>query len=273
MGKTKPRHWWLGAVVLTVTLGVQCADAGTGWIMTSCRLTRRANEDPIVFPRQVGVSHLHQFFGNLFGGVSPAMATYFSMTSGLTTCQQNDRAGYWVPALWQDGVQVPPADDSRGIRIYYRRRVSLPVRSFPPDFRLVARQKYGREIYWGCSDNSTGKLTAPASCATGRITLHIGFPDCWNGLRRTGNEDTPNLAYGSSKGCPSTNPILLPRVIFRLEYPVGTTTGTITLGPMPDGMFLPASAAHGDFWNTWVQADLDRLVRDCLNADVDCGKL
>jgi len=30
---------------------------------------------------------------------------------------------------------------------------------------------------------------------------------------------------------------------------------------------------HADFWNTWNQAELERQVRDCLHAGVNCELL
>jgi len=104
----------------------------------------------------------------------------------------------------------------------------------------------------------------PQSCASGAISLHVGFPNCWNG-KVTGTNDTPNVGYPSSGACPSTHPRVLPRVIFRTEYPVGTTTGKITLSSGP------SYTVHADFWNTWEQSALDRLVARCLRANTDCG--
>jgi len=53
--------------------------------------------------------------------------------------------------------------------------------------------------------------------------------------------------------------------IFRIEYPVGAETGEITLAS--GGSWT----VHGDFWNTWKQPALDRLVARCLRADEDRG--
>ena len=74
------------------------------------------------------------------------------------------------------------------------------------------------------------------------------------------------MVHARDGKCPSGY-VGLPRVILRLEYPVGPLTGQIALssgGP---------ETAHGDFWNTWDQATLAWLVTDCLNAGNDCGKL
>jgi len=126
----------------------------------------------------------------------------------------------------------------------------------------------GMELYWGCSDNSTGKLFAPpASCTTGIISLHVGFPNCWDGVR-THTDDTSHVRYPNDDGlCPRAFPHELPRVILRWEYPVGRSTGSVTLASGP------TYTVHADFWNTWHQRRLVSLVTNCLNAFVDCGTL
>lgn len=261
------------------------AHAGSpGWI-TTCPPTHRGADDPIVFPRQPGAAHLHQFFGNRS---VDAFSTYRSMLAGSTSClSKPDTAGYWVPALYEDGRYVSPrgvradGDPTRTVFYYRANNVSdsyqaaHPVEAFPRDFRLIAgnararsadeQPELGKEIYWGCSDNSTGKLKRPRSCSTGAISLHVGFPNCWNG-KVTGSNDTPNVVYPSSGVCPRRYPRLLPRVIFRIEYPVGRTTGRITLSSGP------VYTMHGDFWNTWKQRALERLVATCLRRAQDCGR-
>jgi hypothetical protein len=276
----------LGLVCALVAVFVSPAApalAGTGWI-TICPPTHTASDDPIVYPGQPGASHLHQFFGNRSTNAS---STYSSMLAASTSCGTGtDRAGYWVPALYEDGRYVSPtgyrADGKPTRTVFYYRadnlsssyRAAHPVEAFPPNFRLIAgnshamspaeQPKLGKEIYWGCSDNSTNKLQLPPSCSSGAISLHVGFPNCWNG-QVTGTNDTPNVVYPSSGVCPSTYPRVLPRVIFRMEYPVGTTTGNITLASGP------SYTIHADFWNTWQQTDLERLVSSCLRTNTDCG--
>lgn len=274
-------------VVLVLTL----AAAGTflasspatasspGWL-NKCGYSHSRMDDPIVFPDKPDASHLHDFLGNKS---TKASSTLASMRSAGTTCTLGtDTAGYWAPALFRNGTKVSPtgswAGHSTRQQIYYLDNnvaAGTHIHTIPADLRLVAGQghadspaenpKLGKEIYWGCSDNSTGKLVAPpSSCSSGIITLHIGFPNCWDGVL-THSNDTAHVVYPSSYKCPAAFPKALPRVIVRFEYPVGTTTGRITLSSGP------TYTVHGDFWNTWNQARLDRLVADCLNIDKDCG--
>ena len=266
-----------------VTPAPHALASSPGWI-TICPQSHNAPDDPIVYPGLPGAAHLHEFFGNRSAN---AASTYSSMVTATTTCgTAGDKAGYWIPALYEDGRYVSPvgvrADGKPTRSVFYYRadnvsstyRAAHPVEAFPKDFRMIAgtahahsvaeQPKLGKEIYWGCSDNSTGKLQLPQSCSSGAISLHVGFPNCWNG-KVTGTNDTPNVAYPSSGVCPAAFPRVLPRLIFRVEYPVGTTTGAITLSSGE------SYSIHADFWNTWDQDTLERLVDRCLRSGTDCG--
>ena len=251
-----------------------------GWL-NKCSYVRSLPDDPIVVPKLSGASHLHDFFG---AKTTNAFSTYASEQAGGTSCTlATDTAGYWTPALYRNGLRVPPTGSyaGRSVReqIYYRDNNLNPgtkIEPFPADLRMVAgnghavtaaeNPKLGKEIYWGCSDNSTsGKpMTPPLSCSTGIISLHVGFPNCWDGVLTHVN-DTAHVVYPKSGVCPVGYPHALPRVIIRWEFPVGTTTGNITLSSGP------SFTAHADFWNTWNQARLNSLVATCLNTDRDCG--
>jgi hypothetical protein len=266
-----------------------------GWIVI-CGHSHSLPDDPIVAPGQSGTSHLHDFFANRS---AKADSTYDSMRAGGTTCPKTsgDTAGYWVPALYRNGVQVvaqgpPPTGTEAGTsgarqQFYYRNNLNgyppSAIKTIPADLRIIAgngkaqsqddNYYLGRELYWGCSDNSTGKLKAPPpSCSTGIISLHVGFPNCWDGVRVDSPDHKSHMSYPvkNAQGryvCPAAHPVPIPRVIMRLEYPVGTDTGYISLSSGAP------YTIHGDFWNTWVQSRLNELVDACINEGLDCGKV
>jgi hypothetical protein len=221
------------------------------------------------------MAHLHDFFGNV---TVDAFSTYQSMRAGATTCPAGDTAGYWLPAVVRHGTKIDPAGSGVREQVYVSADNLAPgthIEPFPPDLRMVSGNAHavsprdnpdlGEEIYWGCSDNSVGgKPLAPPTCASGIISLHVGFPNCWDGVL-THRDDTAHLRHPVAGRCPAGFRHALPRVIIRTEYPVGTSGGTITLSSGP------AFTAHGDFWNTWDQAKLVALVDSCLNAGRDCG--
>ena len=258
--------------------------ADGGWLV-QCSLSHSLADDPIVFPRQPGASHLHDFEGNMS---TNAFSTYASMTqsSATTTCPvaSGDTAGYWVMALFKDDVKIDPSnpkDRPHGAQFYYRAsnvKAGTVIQSFPPNFRMTAGNGHatseadnpdlGREIYYGCSDNSeSGKPKAPVNCSTGIISLHIGFPNCWDGINLDSPDHKSHVVYPSSGVCPVDHPVALPRLIMRTEYLVGTDSSGITLASGP------YYTAHGDFWNTWDQQKLDDLVARCFNSGTNCGTL
>ncbi len=99
------------------------------------------------------------------------------------------------------------------------------------------------------------------------MTLKVRFPNCWDGKRTDSADHLSHMAYPKDGRCPSTHPVPLPRITVRLEYPIGTSPGTISLSSGP------YYTAHGDFWNTWNQPKLEQLTANCLNRNVDCGTL
>jgi Domain of unknown function (DUF1996) len=127
--------------------------------------------------------------------------------------------------------------------------------------------KWGSEMYWGCSDNNPDqKFTSLVNCATGIITLHIGFPSCWDGVIVDGDAiSSGHVKFSSGGTCPSGFQRKLRRLIQRLKYPVGTSSSGITLASGP------TYTAHADFWNTWDQTKLSALTANCLNKNIDCG--
>src|SRR5215210_3106663 len=283
-GKHAPRRAVRARFALAVVIAVAAAaatvvgnaTASAGWLVR-CSLSHSLMDDPIVYPGMQGASHMHDFFGNRS---TNALSSYPTMTAAPTLCRDlADTGGYWSPALYENGAKIVAGGygyAGRAVReqFYYRKIGSDPVQPFPPDFRMIAGDSRATsvyklsEIYWGCADNSTGKLSLPPSCAaTGIISLHVGFPSCWNGWQLDSADHKSHVAYPKSGLCPSTHPVRIPRLIARFEYPVGPTTETITLASGS-----PYSA-HADFWNSWNQSRLLQLTADCLNKNVDCGTL
>lgn len=267
------------------------AAASDGWLIRSAdsghsTFTGSLVADPIVFPGQPGVGHLHDFFCNR---ETTAFSFYEQMIAAPSSCPSGDTAGYWTPALYEDGIKINPTGPVVREQLYYRDNnvtAGTLITPFPADFKMVVGDakatsltdaqainsdsgigsKIPSEMYWGCSNNSTSKLTVPQSCSTGIITQHIGFPNCWNGLKVAGDQiKAGTMRYPSSGVCPFGYNVVLPRLLERFEYAVGTTTGAIALASGE------TYTAHADFWNTWDQPSLVFLVANCLNKGIDCG--
>jgi len=261
-----------------------------GWDVF-CKYAHSAKDDPIVKPAQPGASHLHDFFGNKS---ADAFSTYSSMSKDSTTCAlSEDRAGYWVPALYVDGRQAVPGV---GRSLLNGRQLEFKVRyysttsessgitysSIPADLRMVVgvgsaktpdeNPTLGSRMWWGCTAQEDraifpkGRTTAPRHCDSGVASLYIKFPDCWDGIHTDSADHKSHVTNSDQRNrCPASHPKHLPPVIYYIEYFVGTDWTTIELSSGG------TSSVHADFWNTWDQPMLDRMVRDCFNAKIWCG--
>ena len=128
------------SLVITLLIGALLAGTPTPahaeqQFIVDCLFAHRAKDDPIVYPRQPGASHMHDFFGNKS---TNAFSTYRSMLRSRTNCDMaGETAAYWAPTLVRgDGTIVTP----RRIKIYYRSGL-LPGRRtypYPKNFRMIA---------------------------------------------------------------------------------------------------------------------------------------
>jgi hypothetical protein len=257
-----------GYFVVGTSPDASAADGGV-W-KVDCRYSHSAPDDPIVFPGRPGASHLHDFFGNTS---TKASSTYQSMDGVTSTCASNDRAAYWVPALYRNGKKINPS----AAIVYYIPSAGDPKKliPFPPDMRIIIgnskatrldQVQGGGQIEWGCEGNTQIGKTMPANCSSGLIQLRMRFPACWDGKMDADNNATIHVRYPSRGLCPSGFPHAMPTMRINIHYPVGTTTGNITLS---SGSVY---SVHADFWNVWHQPTLESLVKKCLNAAVNCGR-
>jgi hypothetical protein len=241
-----------------------------GVFATLCRFSHEAPDDPIVFPGQAGKSHLHTFFGNT---TTAAASTYESLRASATTCRtEQDGSGYWVPALFRNGAEVRPL----AMKAYYRtgRHEPESVKAFPPGFRVVAGDPTATgaqglaTTFWLCrglqgpdSPPGFGPTETPPTCPTENpLTLHVRFPECWDGVSLDSPDHKSHTAYGRFGLCPASHPTVLPSLTLIAHYPIVGEPGAITLASGS------GYSAHADFFNAWDQARLKRLVNRCINA-------
>ena len=241
---------------------------GVNFVET-CRFSHAAPDDPIVFPGRSGASHDHTFVGNRSTNAS---STFGSLRASGTTCRNRaDTAAYWVPTLLQDGKPVLPV----GATIYYRRGTLVPVRTFPNNFRMIAGDATAttpqgmRVTFWSCglAAGMARSSTVP-TCPAARgsfVRLHIRFPECWDGRRLDSPDHATHMAYATRGACPSTPPVEVPQITQIYRYPSRGGEGF----SLASGGQL---STHADFVNAWKPGALRKLVDDCLNALVHCGR-
>ena len=195
-----------------------------------CTAGQLVRDDPLVYPGQPGVSHLHQFFGNT--GTN-ANSTYQSLrTTGGTTCGQSstpfNRSAYWFPAML-DGVGNVVKFDY--ITLYYKRNaasdplcslssakhlgqcVDLPNGlKFVFGYNMQTLSVGDGMAFWTCWIDENG--TPPPSGATGRysnladlaaagcpvgahIVVAASGPNCWDGVNLDAADHRSHMSYGT----------------------------------------------------------------------------
>jgi hypothetical protein len=248
--------------------------ASDGWIVT-CKYSHSLADDPIVAPGKPGTAHLHDFIG---ATTTDAFSTFDTLRAAGTTClMPADRSSYWAPALYKNGVRILP----KNAVFYYRQKGSptgTTVRPFPKGLKMVIGNAHamspaenpqlGTQITFKCGAGSGVELAAPPTqCSQGVITLSITFPNCWDGKNLDSADHHSHMAYPVSGKCPTTHPVILPRVQSFYRYSVGTAPiGTISFSSGP------YYTAHQDFFDGWDPTALQTLVTNCLNVQVDCGE-
>ncbi len=224
-----------------------------------------------MFPGQPGVSHSHDFFGNI---TTNAASTFSSLRAGGTTCKRpEDKAAYWAPTLRRGTVAITPMK----AQIYYRTagRDPATIKPFPAGFKMIAGSSHAtglqsvRVTRWGCSKEALPLRrlgNGMAICGAGStLRLTVRFPDCWDGVQLDSADHTSHVAYSMRRVCPPDHPVAIPAIGLNVIYPVHGGRGlTLSSGPV--------WTAHADFFNARDQPALTALVNRCLVAARHCGR-
>lgn len=253
--------------------------ANPGWIV-SCNYSHSANNDPIVFFGQTGASHLHDFVG---AKNTDAFSTALTLKTGGTTCAiTGDTSSYWVPAMYKNGVRVLPNGTSKHALHYYRRigaPTGVEVKPIPDGLKMIVGNASARSaaenrgissgnIIFKCGPGSSTDLPQPPTqCDSGIMVVSYKFPNCWNGRDLDSADHFSHMAYPSGGKCPTSHPVVIPRVESFFRYPVGT--GPIGTIGFDSG---PYYTAHEDFFGAWNSSAMQFLLTKCINGNTDCGQ-
>ncbi len=239
-----------------------------GRLVVECLYSHSAPDDPIVFPGEPGLSHMHDFFG---AEEVDAHSTAASLGDGPTTCQiQQDRASYWAPALYHDGDKIDPASSDA----YYRAGPGVDpgtVETLPDGLKIIGGDSSSRNaqpievVGWGCGRNP--RLTSePAQCSEGAaLRLHVVFPDCWDGTNLDSDDHKSHMSYSRNGRCDRDHPVTVAQLEFIVQYDFWGEPSTLVLA---SGSPL---TAHADFFNTWEPDALENEIDACVRGDIICA--
>ncbi len=236
-----------------------------GAFRVTCHHSHFSYDDPLVFPGQPGAAHLHQFFGNT--GVD-AFSTSASLADSNGNCTGGaaNKSGYWAPAVMDMTKKAPRVADE--VIFYYKQGYNgaTNFQVYPEGLAMISY-----DGYWQCRHGSTpGKLAElPVNCPGDRISLHIKFPQCWDGV----NLYLPDQSHmaPARNGCPASHPVALPLITLNLRYLLKDDDDISSWRLSSDHAdSAPGSTLHADWMNGWDK-EINRLfVENCLNKSIDC---
>lgn len=239
-----------------------------GQIVTECGYSHTAPDDPIVFFAEPGLSHQHDFFGNVS---TDAYSTTESLLGEPTTCQkQRDTAAYWSPQLLDHGVAVTP---TRSIA-YYRAAPGVDptvLEMYPEGLKIIAGDMTATEPLsadlagWTCGVSSAHSAAPPVCPDQAPLRAVITFPDCWDGENVDSEDHRSHMANSTGGECPESHPVHVAQLTFSIAYPIAGEGHDLTLA---SGSTF---GIHADFVNSWDQVALEREIELCLHRDVVCG--
>jgi hypothetical protein len=208
--------------------------------------------DPIVYPGQDGVAHLHALFG---------LASLTKDTTGQNirdNCVSTSRGGtlicsaYWLPAMIDTRTHLPIKPLS--LLVYYKAgkagymglikngvREGDTIQSWPSGMVMIAGSAASTQaqpmVTYTCAtangDAQPGQSPQagiPDACpnpdGNGTLVTSLVFPQCWDGVSLDSADHKSHMAYPSGDAslatvtCPADHPKVLPRVEFFDKLPL-----------------------------------------------------
>jgi hypothetical protein len=263
-----------------------CGPGQVGWV------------DPVVFWKQPGRSHLHQFFGNT---VVRDDSTYESLrATGDSTCVNRlNRSAYWLPAMmmtYADGrISVLRPDYAV---IYYKRSPGPSADCLPGGaslkgcatvpkglrfvfgYDMVNRLNPGNVDKVGGFSCSNGGATwryldeAQSACPPGQhLDWSIGTPDCWDG-RLDSPDHRSHMAYprrwpDGKLLCPVSHPYKIAQFTLHASYRMEEGDGRLSWSSDGAGD-RPGTTSHSDWFGAWDDEILELWHKRCIDEHRNC---
>ena len=237
--------------------GVQTG--GVQAIRIQCDVGQVNNVDPIVMPGMAGMSHYHQFFGNLSTDENTTTASL--LANRPSTCRNRaDFSAYWAPQLWQGSTAIAPTS----MTVLYAKTVTSAVVAHPAGMALIAGNAKAATaqdlsvVSWYCGNNVQNAAATPQACTDNQDLVGlIRFPECWNGKDLDSADHKSHVTYAVNGVC-ATGTVALPQIQMHIHYPAQTNVSTLA---MSSGSIF---SLHADFMNGWNQRAFERQVAQRL---------
>ena len=238
-----------------------------GQFVVHCDYSHTAPHDPIVHFGHAGRSHSHDFYGST---IIDSDSTAASLLDGGTTCDKRaDKAGYWHPTVYDHGEAVTPVS----ISAYYRAAPGVDpvdVATMPTGLALIAGDQTavepqdGEAAGWVCGSRTRVSDDPPDCPASAPLHLLLTYQDCWDGENLDSDDHQSHVTYSSGGICPSTHSVHIPQITVSVALPITGDDHDLTLA---SGNIY---SAHGDFFNAWEPAALQREIELCIHRGSVC---
>jgi hypothetical protein len=256
------------------------APSNIGAFRTACQFTHMAPDDPIVYPKQSGKSHLHTFFCN------PDVNAYTTPDNIRDGGRSNavggtvNMSGYWVPSMMDSsGNPIKPLSASLYYKTGYNGVKPADVQPFPKGLVIISGNMHNTDPTkvwpsgrWKCIGLGSESLVGPTiqPCPQGsKLYQEIFFPQCWDGINLDSVDHKSHMKFARG-GCPVSHPVALPEISFNIIYDV-PSTGTKGWHLSSDhDLNFPGTSTHGDWMFGWKLDIMETWVKNCLQKSVDC---
>jgi hypothetical protein len=277
-----------------------------GKFRTVCNTSAISFDDPIVYPGQPGMAHLHNVFGNTAFSASLTPANIRS--KGNSSCRGGtiNMTAYWTPAMVDTAAGKPVLPKSNLVYYYTNfwpymddgsQMMPIPhgLVMIAGDAKLTGPGNPGNFscLIKALGYNRTGfdRLPTIPVCVTGEdeLWMTVNFPQCWIGNGPDGKPILDSPDHRSHMAYPEANP--LPHTVGR-EYrcPLdasgrysagqlsrhvrdpGERCGDEELAAVLGRVRRPAGySVHGDWMYGWDTDIADAWMLACIRARRNCG--
>ena len=253
-----------------------------GEFRTVCGYSHMAFDDPLVYPREPGKSHLHVFFGNTGTNAYSTAATIAG--SGNSTCRGGiaNRSAYWVPATidTRTGTPVKPAQAGMYYKNGYNGIRADEIRPFPKGLRMIAGDATNSStkgpwrfvcVYPGGDNKEHREIP---DCPVGsQLFQMVFFPQCWDGTNLDSPDHKSHMSYPVNRRCPESHPVPIPEITFNIQYDV-REPGISRFWRLASDMYPSdqpgGRSMHGDWFDGWEPSVKEAWVKGCNQAARDC---
>ena len=246
-----------------------------------CNYSHMAFDDPLVFPRQPGKSHLHVFFGNT--AVNAYSTVNSVATSGTSTCAGGslNRSSYWVPAMidTKDGTPIRPASILTYYKSGYNGILPNQMHTLPPGLRMITGSGSnstpgGNPVRYSCLGTTAPWQASIPNCPAGdTLQMEVTFRQCWDGVNLDSPDHKSHMADPVRGACPATHPVAIPVVSYNIRYKIAEANSALRYRLSSDNYdpSLPAGySGHGDYFYGWQPTTMETFIKYCLMTSMDC---